>query len=165
MSDVTRRSTSEELADLKTLTREDVVSRLVWWRGRVHGLYDTIEQALQGYGFRFDRKDKHTSSEAPVQVTGVSEEEQPKVDILRILRPDGTEAAVFYPRGPWVIGANGRIDLRLSSSVGRSHAFMLMDQSGPFASPFWVRMPIGSPFERERFEPAWLLSKIDGPRS
>src|ERR1043166_1864251 len=165
MSNVTRRSTSEELADLKTLTREDVVSRLVEWRGRVHGLYDTIERELQGYGFRFDREGKHTTSEAPVQVTGVSEEEQPKLDILRILRPDGTEAAVFHPRGPWVIGANGRIDLRLSPSVGRSHAFMLLDQLGPFSDPFWVRMPIGSPFERERFEPTWLLSKIDGSRS
>jgi hypothetical protein len=95
----------------------------------------------------------------------VSEKEQPKVDILRIVGRDGTNAAIFYPRGPWVIGANGRIDLRLTPSVGGSHAFMLVDQSGPFSSPYWVRMPIGSPFERERFDPGWLLSKLDEQRS
>src|ERR1700674_3493988 len=165
MTNVTRRSTSEELADPTAVTREDVLARLADWRGRGHGLYDSIEQALQGRRFRFDREGKQTSSEALVQAAGVSQEEQPKIDILRIVRPDGTNAAVFYPRGPWVIGANGRIDLRLSPSVGRSHAFMLVDQSGPFSSPFWIRMPIGSPFEREQFDPIWLLSKLNEQRS
>lgn len=165
MSNVTRRSSSEELADPKTVTREDVLSRLVEWRERVHGLYDSIEQGLTGYGFQFDREGKHTTLQALVQDAGVSPEEQPKIDILRILRPDGTNAALFFPRGPWVVGANGRIDLRLSPSIGPSRAYILMDQSGPFSSPFWVRMPIGSPFEREPFDPGWLLSKIDGQRS
>jgi hypothetical protein len=165
MSNVTRRSSSEELADPKTVTREDVLSRLLEWRERVHGLYDRVEQALKGYGFQFDREGKYTTSETLVQTAGVTQEEQPQIDILRIVRPDGTNAAIFFPRGPWVIGANGRIDLRLSPSVGRSHAYILMDQSGPFSSPFWVRMPIGSPFEREPFDPAWLLSKIDEQRS
>src|SRR5262249_48386563 len=165
MSNVTRRSSSEELADPKTVTREDVLSRLLEWRERVHRLYDSIEQTLKEYGFQFDREGKHTTSEMLVQAAGVNPEEQPKIDILRIVRPDGTNAAIFFPRGPWVIGANGRIDLRLSPSVGRSHAYILMDQSTPFSSPFWVRMPIGSPFEREPFDPRWLLSKIDEQRS
>jgi hypothetical protein len=165
MINVTRRSTSEELADPKALSREDVLSRLEEWRGRVHALYDQVERSLRGRGFRFDREGKHTSSEELVQVVGVSEEEQPKIDILRIVRPDGTAAAAFYPRGPWMIGANGRIDLRLSPSAGQSHAFMLVDQSGPFSSPFWVRIPIGAPFEREPFDPNWLLQKLNEQRS
>jgi hypothetical protein len=161
MINATRRSSSEELADPNALTREDVLSRLSEWRDRVHGLYDNIQHALQGSGFEFNREGKHTSSEALVQAAGVGQEEQPKIDILRIVRPDGTNAAIFFPRGPWVIGANGRIDLRLLSSAGRSHAFMLVDQSGPFSSPSWVRMPFSSPFERERFDPTWLLSQIN----
>jgi hypothetical protein len=165
MSNTTRRSTSEELADPQAVTREDVLSRLTDWRDRVHGLYDNVEQALQGQGFQFNREGKHTSSEALVQAAGVRQEEQPKIDILRIVRPDGLNAAVFFPRGPWIIGANGRIDLRLSPSVGRGHAFMIVDQSAPFSSPFWVRMPIGSPFEREQFDPIWLLSKLNEQRS
>jgi hypothetical protein len=165
MSNVTRRSTSEELADPETVTREDVLSRLKEWQERVHRLYADIEQALQGRGFQFDREGKHTTSAALVQAAGVSENEQPKIDILRIVRLDGTNAAIFLPRGPWVIGANGRIDLRLLPSAGPSHAFILMDQSGPFSSPSWVRMPIGSPFERDKFSADWLLSKIDDQRS
>lgn len=164
MTNATRRSSSEELADPNAVTREDVLQRLEDWRVRVHALYDRIEQALKGHGFEFDREGKHTSSEALVQTAGVHPEEQPKVDILRIVRPDGTNAAIFYPRGPWVIGANGRIDLRLSPSLGGSHAFMIVDQSAPFSSPFWVRMPIGSPFEREQFDPDWLLSKLNEQR-
>jgi hypothetical protein len=165
MTNVTRRSSSDELADPNAVTHDDVLLRLADWRDRVHGLYDKIEQALRGSGFQFDRQGKHTSSEALVQAAGVTREEQPKIDILRIVRPDGANAAIFYPRGPWVIGANGRIDLRLSPSAGSSHAFMLVDQSGPFSSPFWVRMPIGSPFEREQFDPIWLLSKLNEQRS
>jgi hypothetical protein len=165
MGNTTRRSTSEELADPNAVTREDVLSRLEEWRNRVHEFYDDIEQALRGHGFKFDREGKHTSSEALVQAVGLSQGEQPKVDILRIVRPDGTNAAIFYPRGPWVIGANGRIDLRLSPTVGRHHAFMVVDQSGPFSKPFWVRMPIGSPFEREKFDPSWLLSKLNEQKS
>src|SRR5215831_16397233 len=151
MANSARRSASEELADPTTVTREDVLLRLREWRDRVHGLYDEIEQAPQGHGFQFDRQGKHTSTEPLVQAAGVGQEEQPKIDILRIVRPDGTNAAVFHPRGPWVVGANGRIDLRLSPSVGRSHAYILMDQSGPFSAPYWARMPIGAPFEREQF--------------
>ena len=165
MTHITRRSTSEELADPTAVTREDVLSRLVDWRARVHALYDRVEHTFQGTGFNFDRQGKHTSAEGLVQAAGVTQEEQPKTDILRIVRTDGTNAAVFYPRGPWIIGANGRIDLVLSPSVGPSHAFMVVDQSGPFSDPFWVRMPIGSPFEREPFDPTWLLSKLNEQRS
>lgn len=163
MINVTRRSTSEELAD-KGLAREDVLSRLEDWRARVHALYDEVQQVLQGHGFRFDREGKHTSSEELVQAAGIRDEEQPKIDILRIVRSDGTGAAAFYPRGPWMIGANGRIDLRLSPGGGQSHAFMLVDQSGPFSKPFWVRIPIGAPFERERFDANWLLKKLNERR-
>lgn len=164
MNNITRRSTSEELADPKSLTREDVLSRLADWRDRVHALYDNVEQALKGHGFKFDREGKHTSSEGLVQEAGVSREEQPKIDILRIVRADDTNAAVFFPRGPWMIGANGRIDLHLSPSVGQTQAFMLVDQSAQFSSPFWIRMPIGAPFERERFDPNWLLLKLNEQR-
>ncbi len=147
------------------MTREDVLLRLEEWRERVHALYDEVERALQGRGFTFDRQGKHTSSEPLVQAVGLNDEEQPKVDIFRIVRANGTTAAVLYPRGPWVVGANGRIDLRLTPSAGTTQIFMLMDQSGPFSTPFWVRIPMGSPFERERFHPEWLLSKLNGHRS
>jgi hypothetical protein len=160
MSGITRPS-SAELANPDSLTRDDVLSRLEEWRTRVHSLYDDIAHALAGQGFMLNREGKHTSSEPLVQAVGLSPEDQPKIDILRIERSDGTTAATFLPRSPWVIGANGRIDLRVSPRGGPTRAFILMDQSGPFSPPSWVRMPTGAPFERDRFDHSWLLTKLN----
>ena len=161
MSGLTHRSTSEELADPGGISREHVLERLRDWRDRVHKLYNEIERELQGSTFRSDRVGKHISSEELPLRVGVSETEQPKIDILRIVRSDDTDAAVLSPRGLWIIGANGRIDLRIIPPVGGSQTYMLVDHSEPLTGPAqWLRMPIGSPFEREPFTVPWLLSKL-----
>jgi hypothetical protein len=155
------RSTSEELADPGGVSREHVLQRLRDWRDRVHKLYDEIERVLPGTPFRANREGKHTSAEELPQRFGITQPEQPKIDVLRIVRPDNTNAAILYPRGLWIIGANGRIDLRILPSVGSSETYMLVDLSEPLTSSArWIRMPIGSPFERESFDPSWLLSKL-----
>src|SRR5436190_12888893 len=100
------RSTSEELADPGGFSREHVLQRLRDWRDRVHTLYDEIEQVLPGTHFRADREGKHTSAEELPQRFEITETEQPKIDVLRIMRPDGTNAAILSPRGLWIIGAN-----------------------------------------------------------
>ncbi|SRR5712692_558994 len=161
MSDLTHRSSSEELADPSGVSRERVLERLQDWQRRVHELYGQVERALQGTSFRPDREGKHTSNEELPQRVGLTRDEQPKVDILRVVRPDGTNAAIFFPRGLWIIGANGQIDLRIVPPFGGSEAYRLLDHSEPFIGPVeWVRTPIGSPFEREPFHPAWLVSKL-----
>lgn len=158
---LTHRSTSEELADPGSVSREAVLERLRDWRDRVHELYDKIERELRGNSFRFDRKGKHVSAEELPQRAGVSNADRPEIDILRIMRPDNSNAAVLYPRGLWIIGANGRVDLRITPMVGGSETYMLVDQSEPFTRPAqWIRVPIGSPFDREAFDPRWLLSKL-----
>jgi hypothetical protein len=161
MSNLTHRSSSEELADPGGVSRERVLERLQDWKHRVHELYDQVERALQGTTFQSNREGKHTSNEELPQRVGVTQDEQPKVDVLRVVRPDGTNAAIFFPRGLWIIGANGRIDLRIIPPVGGSETYLLQDQSEPFSGPAqWVRIPIGSPFERESFDPCWLVSKL-----
>jgi hypothetical protein len=155
------RSTSEELADPGGVSREHALQRLRDWRDRVHELYHEIERQLRDTSFRCNREGKHTSSEELPRVVGITEAEQPKIDILRIVRPDNTNAAILSPRGLWIIGANGRIDLRITPSVGSGETYILVDQSEPFTRPAqWIRMPIGSPFDREPFDPHWLLMKL-----
>jgi len=155
MSDLTHRSSSEELADPGSVSRERVLERLQDWQRRVHQLYDRVEQTLRDTSFRTDREGKHTSNEELVQRVGLSQDEQPKIDVLRVIRPD------FFPRGLWIIGANGRIDLRIVPPVGSSETYLLLDQSEPFSgSARWVKIPIGAPFEREPFDPSWLVSKL-----
>jgi hypothetical protein len=117
MSDITHRSSSEELADPGGVSRERALERLQDWRRRVHQLYAQVEQALAGTSFQIDRQGKHTSNEELPQKVGLSQEEQPKIDVLRVVRPDGTNAAIFFPRGLWIISANGRIDLRIVPPV------------------------------------------------
>jgi len=161
MSNITPRSSSEELADPSTISRQQVLERLRDWRDRVHGLYGEIEGRLRGTSFQIDREGKHTSAEELTQRVGLTSDEQPKLDILRIARHDGTNAAIFFPRGLWVIGANGRVDLRIIPPVGQVETYLLMDESQPLSGPAkWVRMPIGAPFEREPFIPSWLVSKL-----
>jgi hypothetical protein len=163
MSDLPLRNatTSEELASTGGVSREHVLRRLSDWRDRVHKLYDQIERQLQDTGFRCNREEKHVLSEELPRKVGIAEAEQPKIDALRIVRPDKTNAAVLQPRGLWIIGANGRVDLRIMPSVGSSEIYILLDQSKPLSGPGqWVRMPIGSPFDREPFDPRWLRSKL-----
>ncbi len=161
MSDLTHRSASEELADPGAISRERVLERLEDWKRRVHQLYAQVEAAFKGTPFRINREGKHISNEELPQRVGLTPEEQPKIDVLRVVRPDGTNAAIFFPRGLWVVGTNGWIDLRIVRPVGGSETYLLQDQSEPFSGPAqWVRNPIGSPFERERFEPSWLVSSL-----
>src|SRR5215211_6378640 len=102
MSNITPRSSSEELADPSTISREQVLERLRDWRDRVHRLYGEIELTLHGTSFQLDREGKHTSAEELTQRVGVTSDEQPKLDILRIVRPGGTNAAIFFH--PWTVG-------------------------------------------------------------
>jgi hypothetical protein len=118
MSNITYRSTSEELADPDGVSREHVLQRLSDWRDRVHQLYDKVERELEGTPFKSNREGKYTSAEEFPQRVGVAQREQPEIDVLRIIRPDNSDAAVFYPRGLWVVGANGRVDLRIKRSLG-----------------------------------------------
>lgn len=158
---VIHRSTSEELADPGSVSRDEALARLRDWRDRVHELYDEIEREIQDTSFRCDRSGKHISEEEFPRRVGVRDSEQPSIDTLRIVRPDDTAAAVFLPRGLWVIGANGRIDLRITPAFGGSQYYVMLDQSTPFARPAqWILMPGSSPFDRQPFDPHWLLAKL-----
>ena len=162
MSNITYRSTSEELADPDGVSREHVLQRLSDWRDRVHHLYDQVERELEGTPFKSNREGKYISTEEFPQRVGVAQREQPEIDVLRIIRPDNTDAAVFCPRGLWVVGANGQIDLRIKPPLGGTRTYTLLDKSEPFARPArWIRMPIGLPFDREPFDPRWLISKLN----
>src|SRR5262245_33479882 len=135
MPQLTYPSSSEELAaEPGSVSREQVLRRLNDWRDRVHKLYADIERTLKNSGYALDRQGKHTSAEELPQRVGLLPSEEPAVDILRIVRPDGTNAAMIIPKGLWVIGANGRVDLRVLPSVGSSETYMLVDQSSPFSA-------------------------------
>ncbi len=155
------RSTSEELANPGSVSREEALERLRDWRDRVHELYDDIEGELRGTSFRCDRTTKHTPDEEFPRRVGVHDSEQPPIDILRIVRPDNSTAAVMIPRGLWVIGANGQVDLRIRPVIGGTQTYKLLDHSAPFSRPVhWTLTLGGYPFDRQPFDPRWLATKL-----
>src|SRR3954449_9678687 len=107
---------------------ERVRQRLDDWRSRVNALYDSIEDVLVGTGFKTDRTGTHTNIEEIPQRLGVY---QPALNVLRVVRPDGTNAAMLTPKGLWIIGANGRVDLRIISVSGSNEIYLLLDTSEP----------------------------------
>ena len=111
--------------------REHVIERLRDWRDRVHALYDLVEATL-GNTYSYDRTGKHRSNEELVQRVGLSVRDVPQVDILRV-EQSGKLVASFQPRGLWIIGANGRIDLLVAPRSGGRRVFMLVDHSLPMS--------------------------------
>jgi hypothetical protein len=127
---VTGNVVSETIAETREKpTRELTLRRLRDWRRRVHALYDRIEDAL-GPDFVYHRDLKYHSSEERVQESGLGPEDVPAIDILEIER-SGRKVAVIQPRGLWIIGANGWLDLVLSPSTGGRSLLMLIDLSSP----------------------------------
>jgi hypothetical protein len=150
-----------DIRESKELTTERARQRLDDWRKRVHALYDAIQEELEETDLTADRNGKHQSYEEVAQRAGIARHDIPELDILRIVRPNGLNAAMLVPRGLWVIGANGRIDLRIMPTTGGSETYLLLDESEPLQGPaHWIRSRITTPFEREPFDPKWLRARL-----
>jgi hypothetical protein len=156
-------SSGEELADAK-ISHKHVLERLRDWRDRVEALYGDIERELEAARKRGDTKlsTRYELKRAPAEElprrVGIANAEQPAT--LHIVRPNETDVAVLSPRGLWMVGANGRVDLTIPRAAG-SEIYMLIDQSAPLSGNVdWTRVPIGLPFVRERFTSYWLVQKL-----
>ncbi|MGA2792759.1 MAG: hypothetical protein ABSE69_04385 [Roseiarcus sp.] len=128
------RATIDEVRSDRTVDARHVLRRLNDWKVRVHRLFDFIEDEL-GDDFTYDRTGKHQSEEELVQRAGLSGAAVPALDILRIEKPAGSLRAIIIPRGLWVIGANGRLDLRVLRGALRQEQYFLIDKSQPLSGP------------------------------
>jgi hypothetical protein len=126
--------------DVATATMEEALAapegeatlrRLYDWRHRVHTLYDNVRAHLDA-PYTCDRSGKQRSLEGRIQQAGVADDDVPQIDILRIER-DGRIVAQFTPRMLWMFGANGRVDL-LVTSQGAGRLFILFDRSAPLSN-------------------------------
>jgi hypothetical protein len=146
-------ATIQELRSSNPPDKTHVMRRMQDWQIRVHDLYDSIEQGL-GREFVFDRTGKHRSMEEMVQRAGISAGAVPAVDILRIERPGGQLLATILPRYLWILGANGKLDLRLHRPSGRVALYALTDRSLPLSpEPLWYLVPSSDPTSQTRFSP------------
>jgi hypothetical protein len=126
------RSTMAEVRSDQQIDRTHVLRRLQDWKERTHQLYDFVERTLGGE-FTYNRAAKQRSAEEMVRRAGLAPDEVPQLDILRIERPAGTLRATIVPRGLWIIGANGRLDLRVLKRGSSQIQYFLVDKSLPLS--------------------------------
>ena len=108
--------------------KQHVEKRIIDWKKRVSDLYSTIELWLTGSDYYIKRGSKlkmyeELMSEFNVRATNIE-----TADIYK----DNKIVLALKPKGLWMVGANGRIDLL--STKGN---YMLVDFAEQFEPPYW----------------------------
>lgn len=100
--------------------RSRVVRGVDEWARRIEALYDQIaEWAIGDSDIEFDRTRTVVMSEELMRKFAVADRELSILDV--VLR--GSSVMSFVPRGRWIIGARGRIDV-----ITQATTFMLVDR-------------------------------------
>ena len=134
-----------------SLTKADVERRVEDWLQRLERLYRGIAQWADERGWSVDRAQTVEIHEELMRRFAVPARRQP---VLRI--EDGHSGyALFKPKGLWVIGANGRVDLFTSRGV-----YILVDFADHFAEPNWMIISPNQTFAQTPFRPELLVDYI-----
>lgn len=98
------------------------------WKKRISSLYSTLQDWLKGTKYTLKSGAKVTMYEEPMSLVDIKSTEVDTVDIYR-----GNRIVLsFKPRGLWVIGTNGRIDI-----ISLKKGYILVDVSNQFKPPHW----------------------------
>jgi len=108
--------------------KQHVEKRIIDWKKRVSDLYSTIELWLTGSDYYIKRGSKlkmyeELMSEFNVRATNIETADIYKYNKIVL---------TLKPKGLWIVGANGRIDLL--STKGN---YMLVDFAKQFVAPKW----------------------------
>lgn len=97
-----------ETTEKGNFERSRVIDRINDWENRIAALYTKIDQwVVKEVSFNTETQRTVTMSEELMQGFAVPDRELPILDILKNQEP----IASLVPRGLWVLGANGRMDL------------------------------------------------------
>ena len=139
----------EEVLD-EEITKEYVVKRVDDWLKRLNDLYDLVESWLPS-GWRAERQKSARMDERMMQRFQI---EARQVPVLELTSPSGEEASL-QPRGLWIIGVNGRVDLY----AGDRH-FLILDRSESFARPDWAISDFYNRSKVDKFDRATLIAAL-----
>lgn len=124
---------AEELIDSEDrIDRRYVERRLDDWVQRLEALYASISGWLPSVWSIADGESVPIHEEL-MERYDVPERRLPSKALLK----DGQRAGRLLPRGLWIIGANGRLDLILPSR----HS-IIVDRAQSFEQPQWTIMPL-----------------------
>ncbi|MFA6597060.1 MAG: hypothetical protein WCS69_04995 [Ignavibacteriaceae bacterium] len=110
------------------IDKQHVVKRVDDWKKRVSDLYSTIELWLKSSDYYIKRGSKLKMYEELMSEFSVRATDIETADIYK----DNKIVLTLKPKGLWIVGANGRIDLL--STKGN---YMLVDFAEQFESPHW----------------------------
>jgi len=121
MSDVLHETTQPEI------DKDHVERRLDDWTKRIRALYASVRSWLP-HGWSATEARTVAMHEQMMKEVAVPPIDLPVMEIS----DHGKVKAILEPRGLWIIGANGRIDLL----CGDDH-YLIVDKAGNFAEPDW----------------------------
>lgn len=132
------------------VTREHVEERVQDWKNRLRDLFREVGDWARENGWKVDDSGEVSMHEELMQKFNLAATRQPT------LRLDGERGyALFKPKGLWVIGANGRIDLYTSKG-----AFIIVDLAERGDAPRWTIFRTSSKREGEPFSTGILANLI-----
>ena len=130
----------------ETIGAEHIARRVEDWARRVTGFYATIGDWLpDGWQAREGRP--MLMHEELMRKFGIGRKEIPT---LMLIGRAGNSAKL-EPRGLWIIGGNGRIDLKRD---GRR--YLIVDMASNFDAPDWQVAPAERRCDREAAAEDWL---------
>ena len=133
-----------------TITKEQVEERVRDWKNHLRDLFEEVGVWAIQHGWRVDHSRTVAMHEELMERFDVPATEQPT------LRLDNEhQYALFKPKGLWVIGANGRIDLYTSKG-----AFIILDLAERGAPPRWTIFRTSQNRDGEAFTPEMLANLV-----
>jgi hypothetical protein len=132
------------------VTKELVEERVRDWKNRLRALFREVRAWAEVNGWRIDDSGTVGMHEEPMQEFDVPATKQPT---LRLDREHGY--ALFKPKGLWVIGANGRIDLYTSKGT-----FIIVDLAEAGAAPHWTIFRASKNRDGDRFIPEMIANLV-----
>ncbi|QLH73016.1 hypothetical protein [Rhodopseudomonas palustris] len=132
------------------VTKQHVEERVQDWKNRLSDLFRDVGGWARDNGWQVDDRGKVSMHEELMQKFNLPPTSQPT------LRLDGECGyALFKPKGLWVIGANGRVDLYTSKGT-----FIIVDLAERGEPPRWTIFRTSSKREGEPFSPEILANLI-----
>lgn len=132
------------------VTKESVEARVADWKNRLTDLFSQVQDWALKSGWQVDDSGTVRMREELMVKFGVPATTQPT------LRLDSSQGYIlFKPKGLWVVGANGRIDLYTSKGT-----FIIVDLSERFDPPNWKIFRATDRLDGDQFTPEMLGSLV-----
>ena len=132
------------------VTKEHIEERVQDWKKRLRALFDEVSAWATENGWQVNGTGSVRMHEELMREFDVPETDQPT---LRLDRQD--RYALFIPKGLWVIGANGRIDLYTSKGT-----FIIVDLAEQGSDPSWTIFRASAKPDGDHFEPGMLAGLV-----